>query len=115
MHLGLSCDIVVLRQQIQENRLIAPHKIRKTAHRFRYNLLQHHIADIVDVASSTPGIVVGTAVKLLIELQAFGSAKMQLSPAVRAIQQSCKQALSSRFRVPALVAAQLLHPVKQFF
>ena len=49
-----------------------------------------------------------------IELQAVGSAKMQLSPAVRAIQQSCKQALSSRFRVPALVAAQLLHPVKQF-
>ena len=66
LHLGLPCCGVVFRQQIQENRLIAPNKVCKTTHRFRHDLLQHHIADIMNIASPSSGIVVGAAVKFLI-------------------------------------------------
>ena len=84
LHLRLPCGGVVFRQQVQENRLIASHKVCKAAHRFRYNLFQHHIADIMNIASSSPGIVVGTAVKFLIGLQALGGTEVQFSAAVGA-------------------------------
>ena len=97
LHLGLSCSGIVFCQQIQENRLIAPHKVCKTTHRFRHDLLQHHISDIVNIASPSSGIVVGAAVKFLIGFQTLGGAEVQLSSAVGAKQQARKQARPSGF------------------
>ena len=79
LHLGLSCSGIVFCQQIQENRL------------------QHHISDIVNIASPSSGIVVGAAVKFLIGFQTLGGAEVQLSSAVGAKQQARKQARPSGF------------------
>ena len=49
-----------------------------------YDLFQHHISDIVNIASPSSGIVVGAAVKFLIGFQTLGGAEVQLSTAVGA-------------------------------
>ena len=104
--------VILHSEEIQKHRFIAAHIIRQTADRFQNNFLQHYVADVVDFARSASEIVVGAAIKFLIGFQAFRHTEMKFCAAVRAVKQTCKQALPAGFGVPALVTAELLHTLK---
>ena len=63
---------------MQEQRLIAADKVCQFGYDLVNDLLQRRVADVVDRALSSPGLILGTAEEFLLRLQRLRRAEAQL-------------------------------------